>query len=80
MYTIEEKTFLLKEKVLIFFFVFQIVVKHSYVKFVLTTQKLYVASVFPLLFFVLPNMNRVRLHALLLHLFSLLLYIPVTTC
>lgn len=39
MYTIEGKTFLLKEKVLTFF-VFQIVVKHSYVKFVLTTQKI----------------------------------------
>lgn len=55
MYTFEEKTFFFVEgKSLNFvfvFFCFQIVVKHSYVKFVLTTRKLYVASVFPLLFF-----------------------------
>lgn len=43
------------------------------------TLQLYVASVFPLFIFVLPNMDCVPFHALLLHfVFFLLLYIPVT--
>lgn len=41
MYTFEEKTFFVEGKVLtfLFCFVFRFVVKHSHVKFVLTTQK-----------------------------------------